>query len=315
MKSRVTEVLNTEYPLIQAPMTWNTDAKLVAAVSNAGGLGILGPNAGQTTLTKSAEETSERMRAEIKKVKELTTKPFGINIISSGEEKDKDNPYYNGLLNVSFEEGVKYFSVVGEANKILFDRIKDNDGIIIFRPITPTPTAMKLAEEAGADLLVATGYDEGGGLPSKALGTFTVVPTMVDAVTIPVLAAGGINDSRGVNAAFALGAEGVYIGTRFLATQEAPSSINTKNAIINSTHEDMLFIGEGLRSIDTEKASLIAKKFKNNEDTGSDVMGGYRIGMLEGNLDEGIISVNTGIDTIKDIPTVAELVERLFDNK
>ncbi|MFL7939192.1 NAD(P)H-dependent flavin oxidoreductase (plasmid) [Priestia megaterium] len=313
MKNRVSEILNTKYPLIQAPMSWNTDAQLVAAVANAGGLGILGPNAGQKTLTSDPKETAERMRNEIRKTRELTSSSFGLNIISSGEERDNDNPFYNELLRVAFEENIKYFAIVGEANKVLFDKIKEHNGVIIYRPITPTPEIMKVAEKMGADLLVATGYDEGGGLPVKSVGTFTVVPTMVDSVNIPVLAAGGINDSRGVKAAFALGAEGVYIGTRFIATQEAPSAIETKQAILDSGHEDMAFIVKTLRSILTKKAEIILKKHENNEDTSSDITGGFRTGMLEGKFDEGIISVNNGIDIIKDIPTVEELIERFFE--
>ncbi len=309
------EILNTKYPMIQAPMTWITDAKLVAAVSNAGGLGVLGPNAGQDTLTSDPKETAERMRNEIRKTKELTNNSFAVNIISGGEERDKDNPYVIEIMKVALEENVKYFAVIGpEVNKNLFDTIKEHNGVIIFRPITPTPGIMREAEKAGADLLVATGYDEGGGLPSKALGTFTLVPTMVDSVNIPVLAAGGINDARGVKAALALGAEGVYIGTRFIATQEAPSSMETKEAIVRSGHEDMQFIGSGLRSIVTKQSEMIKEKYENNEDTSREVSGGFRIGMLEGRLDEGIVSVNTGIDIIKDIPTVEELIERLFEN-
>jgi len=296
-------------------MSWNTDARLVAAVANAGGLGVLGPNAGQTVLTRNPKETAERMRSEIRKTKKLTSQSFGINIISTGEQNDKVNPFFEALLKVAGEEEVKYYVIIGEVNKTLFDKIKDSGGVIIFRPVTPTPKIMQEAQSLGADLLVATGYDEGGGLPSKSLGTFTTIPTMVDSVSIPVLAAGGINDSRGVNAALALGAEGVFIGTRFIATQESPSAIETKTAIVNSGYEDMDLIGDTLRSILTKKAQTILRKYKNNEDTSSDVLGGFRTGMLEGKIDEGIISVNTGVDIIKDIPSVNELIERLFENQ
>ncbi|KAF1298442.1 hypothetical protein BAU15_11840 [Enterococcus sp. JM4C] len=313
MKNRVTEILNTNYPLIQGPMSWNTDATLVAAVANAGGLGVLGPNAGQTVLTSDPTETAERMRNEIRETKALTKHSFGLNIISGGEENDKDNPFFEGILNVAFEEKVNYFVVIGEINKALFADIKNAGGVIIYRPLTPTRQKMQEAEQAGADLLVVTGHDEGGILPEQALGTFTAIPSMADAVNIPVLGAGGINDARGVKAAFALGAEGVFIGTRFLATKEAPSSIETKKAIVNSGYADMASIGGVVRSIVTEKAKAMLAKAENNGDTSSDAVGGFRIGMLEGNLDEGIISVNTGIDVINDIPSVKELVERLFE--
>lgn len=314
MKNRVTEILGTQYPLIQAPMTWNTSAELVAAVGNAGGLGVLGPNAGQTTLTNDAGETGERMRQEIRKTKQLTDKNFALNILSSGYEQDKDNPYFQVLLDIAFEENVKYFAIVGtgEINKELFKQIKAHGGVIIYRPSNPTTLAMKNAEQAGADILVATGYDEGGGLPAEAVGTFTLIPTIVDAVTIPVMAAGGIVDKRGVQAAFALGAEGVYMGTRFLATQEAPTSMTTKQAMVNASLADLKMIFPGTRSVMTKTAELIMDKYKNGEDFASYVVGGYRIGMLEGNLDEGILSVATSLELIKDIPTVEELMTRLF---
>lgn len=313
----VTEILGTTFPIIQAPMSWITDAKLVAAVSNAGGLGVLGPNAGQTTVTSGPTETAERMRKEIQKTQTLTDKPFGINILLGGENIDENNPFLNGLLNVSFEEKVKYFVTVGEVNKKVFAQIKNHGGTIIHRPLTPTIAKMKYAEAVGADILVATGYDEGGVIPDKAFGTFTVVPTMVDAVNIPVLAAGGINDSRGVKAAFALGAKGVYVGTRFIVTEESPAAEATKLKIIASTYDDILSVSYNQRSIKNTASKKLGELFldpTNKKDLNKEIgkLGGVRPGMLAGELDRGIISVNTGIDTIDRIDSVETLINNLM---
>jgi len=314
---RVSQILGTKYPLIQAPMSWITNAHLVAAVSNAGGLGVLGPSAGQDTVAQNVEETAERMRAEIRKTRELTDKPFGLNVILMCDKDDDVDNFTSSWLNVAFQEQVRFFVSVGNANKNVFKLIKQNGGIIIHRPLTPTVANMQEAEAMGANLLVATGIDEGGHTPLRTLGTFTVVPTMVDAVEVPVLAAGGINDRRGVNAAFALGAEGVYIGTRFIATRECPAAEIVKERILASGFDDMVPVSSMQRSIRTQTASRLALLHadKNNTldiDREISALGGLRPGMLEGKIDDGIISVNTGIDIIKTVPTVQRLVDELM---
>lgn len=298
-------------------MSWITDAKFVAAVANAGGLGVLGPGAGQTTPASDTQETVERIRAEIRKTRELTDKPFGLNVIFMGAKDDPVDDFNAAWLQVAFEEQVRFFVTVGHANKNIFDLIKRNGGTIIHRPLTPTVANMQEAEALGADLLVATGHDEGGHTPLRALGTFTVVPTMVDAVNTPILAAGGINDKRGVNAAMALGAEGVYIGTRFIATIESPAAEIVKDTILHSGYDDMVTVSKMQRSIRTETAERLARLHgdkANTLDLDAEIsaLGGLRPGMLEGKIDEGIISVNTGIDIIKTIPSVQGLVDALM---
>ncbi|GAF40815.1 hypothetical protein FC83_GL001443 [Agrilactobacillus composti DSM 18527 = JCM 14202] len=318
MTKTVTEILNTKYPLIQGPMAWLTDAKLVAAVCNAGGLGVLGTNAGQNTVTRDATENAERLRHQIHKVKKLTDKDFGVNILTaSPDEKIDDDPFMKGFLDVAFEEHLKYYVVVGAPNEAVFQAIKAHDGIIIFRPMTPTIATMVQAEALGADILVATGRDEGGILPAQEYGTFTVVPTMVDAVSIPVLAAGGINDKRGVNAALALGAQGVFIGTRFLATKEAPTAENVKELMIKSTYHDLTQVSASQRSLKTGAAQKLAQDYQQNHDgpkmdEAINALGGLLPAMVKGDVNAGIITSNTGIDLIRDIPTVAELIDRLM---
>ena len=313
--SRLTKILGTQHPLIQAPMSWITDARLVAAVSEAGGLGVLGPHAGQDTAPRNQEETIERMRAEIRKTRKMTAKPFGLNVILMGD--DPLDEFNTAWIAMAVEEGVKHFVSVGTATERAFNFMKQDGGTLIHRPLTPTVANMQQAEALGADVLVATGHDEGGHIPSRALGTFTAVPTMVDAVSVPVMATGGINDRRGVNAAFALGAEGVYIGTRFIATQESPAAQNVKDKIVSSGYDDMTFVSPIQRSIRTRTADHLATLFRDKQnivdlDQEISKLGGLRPGMRVGNIDDGIISVNTGIDIIKSVPTVKDLVGSLL---
>ncbi|ALF16850.1 NAD(P)H-dependent flavin oxidoreductase [Fusobacterium animalis] len=308
---KVIKILGTKYPLIQAPMNWLTNAELVAAVSNSGGLGILGPNAGQRE-AYSPEVTYQKFREEIQKTKSITDKNFGINVLLP------INPFSEALLNAAIDEGVKYFATVGDADSIIFKKIKENNGVIIHRPLNPNSENMREAESLGVDLLVATGYDEGGVIPSQQIGTFSIVPAMVDSVSIPVLAAGGINDKRGVKAAFALGASGVYIGTRFLLTKESPMSNKVKEQILKSKNQDMLLVAKQQRSLNTKIAVMLESKYEDLVTSNENIEiirenGGIRSGMLEGDLENGIISLNTSIEIIKNIPSVKDLIEELMN--
>lgn len=317
--SNATTILQTKYPLIQAPMSWMTDAKLVAAVSEAGGLGVLGLNAGQHDVTASPEETAERMRRQIQLVKSRTKKPFGINIVAPKPGQAlKDAIFTDALLKMAYEENLSHFVVVGDAHEELFHEIKSHNGILIFRPSTPTIEQAHLAENFGADILVATGSDEGGELPEQEAGTFTIVPVIVDAVKIPVLAAGGINDRRGVKAAFALGADGVYIGTRFLVTDESPMAEEVKKYVLHSSFDDLVRVSAIRRSLKTAAALRYAEMYQMNpaEDTEALIRrhGGMRPGMLEANFNQGIISVNIGLNMINEQTSVAKLIESLMND-
>ena len=192
--NRVARILGIEKPVVQGPLSWLTDARLVAAVGNAGGLGVLGPNAGLTAATavSTPEATAEKMREEIRKTKQLTEKPFGVNLIPTAE----NDIWTPAILPVIKEEGVKVVVYTGYGDgslkPALFDELKAAGITIIYRDINPTPENSRRAEQAGADIIVATGFDEGGTLPGTALGTFTIVPLIVDAVQrVPVMAAGG----------------------------------------------------------------------------------------------------------------------------
>lgn len=314
---RVRKILGTRHALVQAPMSWITDARLVSAVSNAGGLGVLGPHAGHDTVPANEGETVARICTEIRMTRAATDHPFGINIIFMGAADDPVDSFNAMLLEVAIQEGVKHFVSVGNANARVFRCIKFCNGTVIHRPLTPTVANMREAEAMGADLLVATGHDEGGHLPLRSLGTFTVVPTMAEAVRIPVLAAGGINDRRGVQAAFALGAQGVFVGTRFIATRESPAADATKELILASGFDDMVSVSPMQRSIRTHTADRLAGMHANPSNC-SDLdreiaeFGGLLPAMRAGQLDSGIVSVNTGIDVIDSIPTVEDLVAELM---
>jgi len=320
--NRICQILNIEKPVIQGPLSWLTDARLVAAVSNAGGLGVLGPNAGLTaeTAVSTPEETAEKMREEIRKTKRLTEKPFGVNLIPAAENDIWTPP----ILQVIKEEGVRAVVYTGYGEGVLipalFNELKEAGIAIIYRDINPTPENTRLAEEAGADIIVATGFDEGGTLPGTALGTFSIVPLIADAVKrVPVMAAGGITDKRTARAAHALGAEGIFAGSVFIATEESRVPRSVKNKIIAASGLDLLLfrtLPHYYRSLPgklAEKLVAMDKAGASNEALGEAMGGlrGLRVGMLEGNADEGYIALGTGIGSIRSVKSVAEVVDAL----
>lgn len=316
--NRVAKALGITLPIVQAPMNWLTDARLVAAVSNAGGLGVLGPNAGQTELTRDMMLTLERMRQEIRKTRALTILPFGLNVLTLGDPTQPLDDFTQQWLSMAFEEGITHYVVVGQLHASATEQIQQHGGKVLFRPLNPSVEVMQAAERMKVDVVIATGTDEGGVLPEHQWGTFTVVPAMVDAVSIPVLGAGGINDVRGARAMFALGAEGLYVGTRFAVTKESPIADVTKQKIIDSGYADMLQVSALQRSLRTSEAERIAAlyadpNFEGNADAEISKSGGMRPAMLLGHFDEGIISTNTGIDVIRTTPTVAELIAELLE--
>ncbi|MEB7712494.1 nitronate monooxygenase [Kluyvera cryocrescens] len=320
--NRICQILGIEKPVIQGPLSWLTDARLVAAVSNAGGLGVLGPNAGLTaeTAVSTPEATAEKMREEIRKTKKLTEKPFGVNLIPTPENDIWTPP----ILKVIKEEGVHAVVYTGYGDgaiiPALFDELKAAGIIIIYRDINPRPANTREAERAGADIIVATGFDEGGTLPGNVLGTFSIVPMIADAVVnVPILAAGGIVDKRTARAAQALGAEGVFAGSVFISTEESrvPQSIKEKIVAANGLDLNLFrTLPDFYRSLPgklTSKLVAMDKAGASKEEIGGAMGGlrGLRLGMLEGNTDEGYISLGTGIGGITAITSVAEVVEQL----
>ena len=315
--NRVCQILKIEKPVIQGPLYWLTDAKLVAAISEAGGLGVLGPHAGQTSLSSDIVEKAERMRKEVRKVKELTSKPFGINILHSSKKPDVQLEL---TLKIVYEEKVPVAVVVFDGQDICENTVKDlkSHGVtVVYRQISITPNLAIKAEQAGADIIVATGMDEGGTLPGHNIGTFSIVPLIVDSVKIPVMAAGGIADRRTFNAAFALGAEGVFCGTLFLAATEARTAQNVKEMIMKSNVKDMDFfraIPYYYRSIPTplsQKLVQMDKELKTREDISKTMrpMRNMKFGMLDGQTEDAYVSVGLGVSMIHSIRPCKEIID------
>ena len=316
MQNRITEILNIKHPIVQAPMSWLTDARLVAAVAEAGGLGFLAPHAGQTTNPTSNEDVIERMRNEIRKVKALTDKPFGVPFIVS-----YDFSLIPHMVDLFIEERVPVVLDNGALDPDIYVKFKQAGTKIICRLPNPNlPDALK-AQELGADILVLTGFDEGGTLPMKEMGSFSVLAEFVGKVDLPMMLAGGIADKRSVQAAYTLGAEGVWIGTAFIATEECRASKKVKDWIVDSSANDLLLFRTEpyyYRSLPTE----LAKQCFELSESGAprseiaklmNAGTGMRLGMLEGNFEQGYVSVGNGISTIDKIKTVRELVDELMN--
>jgi len=320
MSNRITEILGIKYPIVQGPMSWVTNAELVAAVSNAGGLGILGPHAGQRTNPKSFAEILERFRNEIRKVKALTSQPFAVPIVFSYDLSTLEE-----IAETLIEEAVPVVLVNGISGidyEPLFKKFKDNNIKIIFRDLTTTIENALYAEKLGADIYVATGFDEGGTVPEKIIGTFSIVPMIKDALSIPVMAAGGIADVRAVRASFALGAEGVFAGTVFIATEENPAAENVKALIVKHKATDLLIFRTNpayYRSIPTPYSqTLLAmdESGKSRDEIANKMYGeqGLKVGMLDGDLENGYITVGNGISYINEIRKVKDVVEDLMQD-
>lgn len=312
----ICRVLGIKYPLIQAPMNWINNAEMVAAVSNAGALGVLGPNAGPKEINGRRIPTEERICNELSRIRKLTSKPVGINIFSANDEGTR--AYAMKTISAAKANDVNVYCLVGTFDDVIYKAIKEAGGIIIHRELTPTPESARVAEENGADIIVATGIDEGGMLPASCMGTFTVVPSIVDAVkSVPVMAAGGINDIRGVRAAFALGAQGVYVGTRFIASTECPAAQVVKDMIVSGSGEDIISVAPDERSLPTAAAIDYNRRLLAGEPAEAihkEIMekGGLGLAMLHGDVTNGIISVNTGISSIHSVKPVAEIVKELM---
>ena len=257
MKNIICEKIGIAYPIIQGPMAWASDSSLSAAVSNAGGLGIMG----------IGFAPPEVFQAEIKKIKSLTTKPFGCNIITVV-------PYSEALLQIILEEQVPVVELEGPSTlpDILaaFASKLKQAGIIVIGKASTVEEALVL-EKAGVDFVSVKGYD-GGGHIYGFTGTFSLIPQVVDAVHIPVINSSGIADARGIAASFLLGASGVEIGSRFLLAHECSVHENYKNAIIHAKEGDTVLTGvsvndavRGLSNRLSEKVLKIEKQYEKEE--------------------------------------------------
>lgn len=272
IKSRVCEILGIKYPIFQGGMAWVADAELAAAVSNAGGLGLISAiNAG-----------TEAVRNEIRKCKTLTDKPFGVNIMLQAPNAEE-------IANMVVEEGVKIVTTGAGSPAKYMPLWKEND-IKVIPVIACVAHAIKM-QAAGADAIVAEGAESGGHVGE--LHTMPLIPQIADAVTIPVIAAGGICDGRGAAAAFMLGAEGVQLGTRFISATECTAHPNYKEKLINATDISTIVTGKSLghpvRSLKTPFSRNFAKMESDPNVTPEEMLafggGALRKAVQDGDID------------------------------
>ncbi len=300
MKNRITELLNIKYPIIQAGMVWVSGWKLASAVSNCGGLGLIGAGSMKPDLLKE----------HLQKCKAATNKPFGVNIPLLRKDAEE-------LISVSLDEGVKIFFTSAGNPKTFTALLKDKNCTVV-HVVANLKYGLK-AQEAGCDAVVGEGVEAGGHNGADQLTTFCLIPQLVDKLNIPVIAAGGIVDGRGILAALSLGAEGVQIGTRFAATIESSAHDNYKQEIVNSGDQDtvLAFKKIGLVRMIKNDFAFRAIKAENEgwaETQLKELLGvkRERLGIFEGDLIEGELEAGQGAGLIKDIPGVKILFEKLL---
>ena len=308
MKTQITELFEIEHPIIQGGMHYVGFAELAAAVSNAGGLGII------TGLTQG---TPEKLDAEIKKCQGLTDKPFGVNLTFLPSLTPPDYP---GLIEVIINNGVKVVETAGRNPAVYMPAMKEA-GIKVIHKCTSVRHSLK-AQDIGCDAVSVDGFECGGHPGEDDIPNFILLPRAADELDIPFVASGGMADARSLVASMALGAEGMNMGTRFIATEDAPVHQNVKEAIVNASELDTRLIMRSLTN--TERVlnnpaveSLMAKekalgddlKF---EDIVDEVAGVYPKVMMEGEPEAGAWSCGMVAGLVSDIPTVKELIDRIL---
>ncbi len=300
MKTKITELLGCEYPVIQGGMAWVAEHTLAAAVSNAGGIGLIA----------GGSAPIDYLRDQIRKCKEKTDKPFGVNIMLM-------SPNADDLAQLCIDEGVAVVTT-GAGNPAKFIPAWKEAGIKVI-PVIPSVALAKRMERAGADAVVAEGTESGGHIGENT--TMCLVPQVVDALEIPVIAAGGIADGRGVAASFMLGAEGVQIGTRFLASEECQIHPTFKELVVKAKDTDSVvtgrYTGHPCRNIKTK----FSKKLANGERDGSltpeefeeITLGSLRKAVQDGNLEEGSFLCGAIAGMINDVKPCKEIVKEIME--
>ena len=298
MKTKITELLGIKYPIIQGGMAWIADSSLAAAVSNAGGAGIIA----------GGSAPIDYLRDEIRRAKELTDKPFGVNIMLM-------SPNAEDLAQLVIDEKVA-FVTTGAGNPGKYMAAWKDVGIKII-PVIPTVALAKRMERAGADAVVAEGTESGGHIGENT--TICLVPQVVDAVSIPVIAAGGIADGRGMAAAFMLGAEGVQIGTRFLVADECNIHDNYKELVLNAKDTDSIvtgrFTGHPCRGIKTKFAKSLLTFERDGgtpEEFEEKTLGSLRKAVQDGNIDEGSFLAGAISGLVNERMYCKEIVEEII---
>lgn len=306
LKTRVTQMLGIEYPIIGGTLMWISDADFVAAISNAGGLGVLA-----SAIYKSKEEFA----VAIDRIYELTNKPFAVNINLFPAMRPIDN---NEYVDVLVDKGVKIVETSGHsAPEELCQRFKDAKMTWIHKCVG-VRYAQKV-EKMGADIVTVVGYENGGATGRLDIGTLVLVPTVIDAVNIPVIGGGGVSDGRGLLALLTLGADAVIIGTRLLTTRECPIHDNIKQALLNASELDTTLIMRSLNATHRVWRNTAAEKCSELENKGADfgelfsVISGENTKRMfnGGEIDAGILACGQGIGMCREILSVEELFSQM----
>ncbi|MFG6496309.1 nitronate monooxygenase family protein [Fictibacillus sp. UD] len=305
LNTRLTALLNIELPIIQGGLAYLAYSELASAVSNAGGLG---------QITAMSLPDHHSLREEIQKTKRLTSRPFGVNFAIGQHGRS-----YEDMLEVAIDEDVDVISITGGNPTPVLDRLKDTN-IKTLVLVSSVRQAIK-AEKSGADAVMAVGQEGGGHIGKDDTGTFVLVPQVAESVTIPVIASGGIGDGKGLMAALALGAEGIEMGTRFIATKECVHAHSEyKRLVVESSEIDTVVIKRVLgmpgRTLRTEFALKILEE--EMKDGTYEHLKNYISGeanqkfIYEGKDDEGFGWAGQIVGRIKDIPSVEELFQRII---
>ena len=305
-KTQVTEDFGIEHPIIQGGMMWVSQPELVAAVSEAGGLGVL------TALTF---ETAEGLADAIARTRALTDRPFGVNLTFLPTLIPKD---YGSLIDVIVDEGINIVETAGRNPEPYMERIKAGGAKVVHK-CTSVRFAKK-AESIGCDYVSIDGCECAGHPGEEDITSLVLIPATVDAINIPVIASGGFADARGLVAALALGAEAMNMGTRFVATQEAPAHEKVKQWYVDASETDTMYVMRSLRNTERVLRNEIAEKVVELEGQGAGIAelaplvsgkNGLRV-LKDGDTDVGLMTAGQSVGLVRDVPTVRELIDTII---
>ena len=305
-QTRVTQILGLKYPIIQGAMQWLSRAELVAAVSNAGGLGVM------AALTFP---TVKELRQEIKKTKGMTNKPFAVNVTLIPTRRPVN---YEEYINATIEEGVNIIETSGRSPEPYMKLLKDAK-VTVMHKCTRVSDVRK-AERVGVDAVTIFGF-EGGGHPGiYDIGSMVLIPAVLDSVKVPIIAAGGFGDARGFVAALALGAEGVLMGTRFMASRECALHPKIQERLLKARETDTLIIQRSIRNAARVIKSDFAQSVLEMEEKGATfeelvpLINGLRTkqALEKGDVEDAVMACGQIIGLIHDIPSVGEIIEGII---
>lgn len=307
LKTRITEFFGIERPIVQGGLMWIARAELASAVANAGGIGFM------TALTFP---DAQALRAEIHKCSEMTDKPFGVNLSFLPSLRPIDYPAY---IDVCIEEGIQFIETAGRNPEPYMEQLK-SAGIKVVHKCTSVRHAVK-AEKIGCDVVSIDGFEAAGHPGEDDVTSLILVPLTRDAISIPIIASGGFADGRGLVSALCLGADGMNMGTRFVATKEAPVHDNVKQALIHHGERDTRLIMRTLRNTERVMHNTVVDKVLEVENKGDTtiediapfVSGFVGKAMLEdGDMEKGLLAAGQSMGLIRDIPTCQELLDRIM---